>query len=54
MQDEKGNVHNDQGQQYFSLIHMHVYACIYICAKRRAKERQTNLAYMMIDNGGDS
>jgi len=49
--DEKGKIHNDQGQQYFSLIHMHV--SIYV-QNRGVKERQTNLAYILIDNGGDS
>lgn len=37
----------------------HIYICMYMhisiyVQSRRAKERQTNLAYMMIDNGGDS
>jgi hypothetical protein len=39
MQDEKGNVHSDQGQQCFSLIHMHAYARIYICAKQRSRRK---------------
>ncbi len=52
VQDEKGKVHNDQGQQCFSHVHVHAYACIYILQSRRAEERQTNLACMMMDSCG--
>jgi hypothetical protein len=52
VQDEKGKVHNDQGQQCFSLIHMHAYARTISVQSRRAEERQTNLACMMMDSSG--
>jgi hypothetical protein len=39
VQDEKGKVHNDQGQQCFLLIHMHAYARIYICPKQKSRRR---------------
>jgi hypothetical protein len=39
VQDEKGKVHNDQGQQCFSLIHIHAYARIYICAKQKSRRK---------------
>jgi hypothetical protein len=39
VQDEKGKVQNDQGQQCFSLIHMHAYAPIYMCEKQKSRRK---------------
>lgn len=33
--------------------HLHMHVSIYV-QSRRVEERQTNLAYILIDNGGDS